>query len=214
MGEILLIRHGQANSGATSEAEYDRLSPLGHSQAGWLGAWLAEHEAPFDRVLSGTMRRHRETAEGIGHPERTEDPRLNELDYFALVRDIEITRGLPPPGPDDWADHARETFNAWAAAEIAGSEPFDHFEDRVRSVLAEAATPGRRVLCITSGGVIAMALRLALGLDPTRLAQILLPIWNTSLHRFRVRPDGMFLSAFNAIPHLDPPERQTARTWI
>ena len=39
MTEVILIRHGQANSGARSEADYDRLSPLGRQQA----AWLADH---------------------------------------------------------------------------------------------------------------------------------------------------------------------------
>ena len=37
MGEIVLIRHGQANSHATTEEDYDRLSPLGHDQARWVG---------------------------------------------------------------------------------------------------------------------------------------------------------------------------------
>jgi phosphohistidine phosphatase SixA len=63
MGELVLIRHGQANSAANDEAGYDRLSELGHQQARWLGDWLRAHEAPFDRVLMGSLRRHRETAE-------------------------------------------------------------------------------------------------------------------------------------------------------
>ena len=37
MGELTLIRHGQANSGATTEEDYDRLSDLGHTQARLLG---------------------------------------------------------------------------------------------------------------------------------------------------------------------------------
>jgi phosphohistidine phosphatase SixA len=63
MGELVLIRHGQANSAANDEDGYDRLSDLGHQQARWLGDWLRAHEAPFDRVLMGSLRRHRETAE-------------------------------------------------------------------------------------------------------------------------------------------------------
>lgn len=214
MGEIVMVRHGQANSGANSEEEYDRLSELGHRQAGWLGEWLEGHDPGFDLVLSGTMRRHRETAAGMGLTPSREDKRLNELDYFALARDIEITHGLAPPGPQDFAEHVPQTFAAWHDAEITGAEPFAEFEGRVRDVLAEAAEPGRRVICVTSGGVIAMALRLALGLDAQRLAQVLLPIYNSSLHRFRVLDSGTFLASFNAIPHLDPPERESARTWL
>lgn len=214
MGEIVMVRHGQANSGATSEADYDRLSPLGHQQSAWLGDWLRGHEAPFDRSITGTLRRHRETAAGMGLTAPEEDARLNELDYFALARDIEVTRGLAPPKGDTWADHMHETFVAWHAAEIAGTEPYSHFAGRVREVLAAAAQPGVRVLCITSGGVIAMAFCHALGLSADRLAQVVLPIGNSSITRFRVRPEGTHLAAFNAAPHLDAPERQAARTWL
>ncbi|WP_342743716.1 histidine phosphatase family protein [Salibaculum halophilum] len=215
MGEIVMVRHGQANTGATSEADYDRLSPLGHQQAAWLGAWMRGHDPAFDQVLSGTMRRHRETAQAMGVTADRTDARLNELDYFALARDIEITHGLAQPASEqDFASHIPQTFKAWHAAEITGAEPFAAFEARIRTVLDEAAAPGRRVLCITSGGVIAMALRLALDLDPERLAQVLLPIYNSSVHRFRVLESGTFLSSFNAIPHLDPPERADSRSWI
>jgi len=215
MGEIVMVRHGQANTGATSEAEYDRLSHLGHQQAEWLGDWMRLHESPFDHVLTGTMRRHRETARGMGVAADHRDERLNELDYFALARDIEITHGLAQPASEqDFAAHIPQTFKAWHAAEITGAEPFAGFEARIRTVLDEAAEPGRRVLCVTSGGVIAMALRLALDLDPERLAQVLLPIYNSSIHRFRVLDTGTFLSSFNAIPHLDPPDRRDSRSWI
>ena len=215
MGQLILVRHGQANTGATSEEEYDRLSDLGHQQAQWLGEWMQAHELPMDLVYRGTMRRHRETAEGMGFADAKADARLNELDYFALARDMEITHGLAVPASEqDFAHHIEQTFTAWQAQEVGGSEPFADFEARVKTVLEEAATPGRRVLCVTSGGVIAMSMRLALGLDTARLSHVLLPIFNTSVHRFRVLEDGTFLSGFNAIPHLETPEREAQRTWI
>ncbi|MEJ6392575.1 histidine phosphatase family protein [Gymnodinialimonas sp. 2305UL16-5] len=215
MGELILVRHGQANSGAQTEEEYDRLSALGHTQAGWLGEWFRANEADFDVTYSGTMRRHRETASGMGLNGVTEDARLNELDYFALARDIEITHGVPQPASEqDFAHHVPQTFRAWHAQEINGSEAFAAFEARIATVLAEAATPGRRVVCVTSGGVIAMSMRIALGLDADRLAQVLLPIYNSSIHRFRVVPEGTFLTSFNAIPHLQASDRETCRTWV
>lgn len=215
MGELILVRHGQANSGARTEEDYDRLSALGHRQAGWLGDWFAQHEAPADLVLRGTMRRHRETVDGLGTAGAQADARLNELDYFALARDMEITHGIPIPATQqDFADHIPQTLKAWHAREIAGTEPFAEFEARIATVLAEAAVPGRRVMCVTSGGVIAMSLRIALGLDMDRLAQVLLPIFNSSVHRFRVVPGGTFLTSFNAVPHLEGPDRVGARTWV
>jgi len=215
MGEILLVRHGQANSGATTEEEYDRLSDLGRQQAAWLGDWFRSHEEPFDLVLSGTMRRHIQTGEAMSFVPDRRDARLNELDYFALARDLEIAHGVPQPmTQQDFAAHVPQTYVAWHRAEIAGAEPFAAFEARVKAILDEAAAPGRRVMCLTSAGVIAMAMRIALGLDAERLAHVLLPIENSSVHRFRVLETGTFLACFNAIPHLETADRASARTYV
>lgn len=212
MGEIILVRHGQANSQATDEASYDRLSDLGHIQAQWLGDYLKDHEGSFDKVISGSLRRHRETAAGMGFLEPVIDPRLNEMDYFNLGQALEDVHGVPFPGPDEFAGHVPQVLEAWHRAEIMGVETFASFENRVTSVLKEAALPGVRVLCVTSGGVIGMIMRHLLDLDPTRMAHVLLPIMNTSLHRVRVIPQGPILASFNAIPHLDDPDRLHART--
>lgn len=211
MGQITLVRHGQANSHATTEADYDRLSDLGHRQASWLGDWLREHEVQFDHVVSGTMRRHRETVAGLGLT-ADEDARLNEIDYYQLSDDLHRVKGEPLPTGDTFATHMPKVFAAWQAAEIAGAEPYHAFEDRVRALLADAAQPGRHVLCVTSGGVIGMVIRHILDLDIQKMSHIMLPIWNTSLHRLHVRDEGTFLAGFNAIPHLDPIERADART--
>ncbi len=212
MGEIILVRHGQANSAAQDEAGYDRLSELGRDQARWLGEWLAGQETRFDRVLSGSLLRHRQTAAAMGHPDPEIDPRLNEMDYFNLGAALEARNGVPMPGPDDFALHAPQVMEAWHRAEIQGNESFTEFETRVTSVFSEAAVEGRRVLCITSGGVIGMCVRHLLGLDPTRMAQVLLPIMNSSIHRISVQPHGIYLAGFNSVPHLEHPDRAFART--
>lgn len=213
MGEIVMVRHGQANSSATTEAEYDRLSPLGHRQAMWLGDWLRAHEAPFDRIVTGTLRRHRETAAGLGVA-AAEDARLNEIDYFALTDEMARDHGLPRPGPDDWHGHFSATFAAWRDLRITGAEPFAAYESRVGAILAEAAAPGRRVLCVTSGGIIGMAVRLALGLPAEKLPEVLLPVGHTSVTRLRVRPEGLHLFSYNAYPHFEREDRMPSRTWF
>ncbi|HEV8033544.1 histidine phosphatase family protein [Yoonia sp.] len=212
MGEIILVRHGQANSAATDEESYDRLSPLGHQQANWLGEYLSERESTFDKVISGSLRRHQETAAGIGYHSPLIDPRLNEMDYFNLGQALEDVHGVPFPGPAEFAAHVPQVMEAWHNAEIMGNETFASFESRVTSVLQEAAKPGVRVLCITSGGVIGMIMRHLLDLNPTRMAHVLLPIMNSSLHRIHVIPQGPILASFNAIPHLDRDDRLHART--
>lgn len=212
MGEIILVRHGQANSAATDEESYDKLSDLGHQQAQWLGEHFRALSMTFDLVLSGTLIRHQETATGMGVTPDRLDARLNELDYFNLSDALEAARGVPRPNGDGFAEHMPLVMQAWYAAEIQGQESFAAFEARIRDVLREAEQPGKRVLCVTSGGVIGMALRLILDLDPTRMAHILLPIFNTSIHRIAVRPQGAMLAGFNATPHLDAPDRVHART--
>lgn len=215
MGELYLIRHGQANSGATTEEDYDRLSTLGHTQAALLGDWMRAYEDPFDLVLSGTMRRHRETASGMGYTPALFDERLNEMAYIALARDMAVNHGVTPPkNSEDFAVHMPQTLAAWEQATIDGEEPFADFETRIHAALAEAAKPGKRVLCVTSGGVISMVMRGALGLSTSQMAHVLLPIYNSSLHKFRIRPEGTFLTAFNAIPHLDPPDLADHRTHL
>jgi len=208
MGTITLIRHGQANSAATDEAGYDRLSALGHRQSAWLGNWMREQGEEFDLVLSGGQRRHRETAAGMGHADPQIDKRLNELDYFNLGQALFDRHGVPFPDPSGFAEHVPMVMEAWHRAEIEGHESFASFETRVTAVLALAAQPGRQVLCVTSGGVIGMILRGILGLDPRRMAHILLPIRNTSIHRLHVLPTGTILAGFNATPHLDRADRK------
>jgi len=213
MGELYLVRHGQANSYAKTEADYDKLSTLGHAQARLLGDWMRAHEAPFDHVIAGAMRRHLETAKGMGYVPDVTDARLNEMEYFALVRDMLTEHGMhPPSSPEDFAVHLPRLLTAWEQATINGSEPFSTFEDRIMAAVAEATKPGRRVLCVTSGGVISMIMRRALGLNTDQMAHILLPIYNSSLHKFRIRPEGTFLTAFNLVPHLDPPHLADHRT--
>jgi len=214
LGELVLVRHGQANSAANDEDGYDRLSDLGHRQAAWLGDWLRTHDGGFDRVLTGTLRRHRETAAAMGvlGAPLEEDARLNELDYFNLSRAHAERNGLAPGTPEDFVSHIRDVMEAWHRAEIQGNESYAAFESRVAEMLTLAATPGRRVLCVTSGGVIGMMVRHLLDLDPGRMAHLLVPIRNCSIHRVAVLPQGTILSGFNATPHLDTPDRLHART--
>lgn len=214
MGDIVLVRHGQANTHATTEEDYDRLSKLGHQQAEWLGEWMRAHDYAFDHVLSGTLRRHRETAAGM-QVKPDEDARLNEIEYYTLSHSMLAIKGEPLPQHDTYPDHMPKVFAAWAAAEIEGAETYENFETRVAELLREAAQPGRRVLCVTSGGVIAMILRQLLDLHLNKMADVMLPIWNSSVHRLHVGPDARpVLAGFNAIPHLEQPNRAHARTYV
>lgn len=213
MGEITLVRHGQANSAATTEVEYDRLSDLGHEQAAWLGRWMREHDRPYDVVLSGTLRRQRETVAGMGYADAGTDDRLNEIAYYDLTHEMKTVHGRNRAGPDDFVTHFPATLTAWRKGEIGGAEYYDDFRARVRDVMAMAAQPGRRVLCVSSGGIIAQAISDVLGLDIPQMARVALPILNTSIHRIQVTDHGPLLTCYNSAPHLDTAARADQRTF-
>lgn len=212
MGEIILVRHGQANSAADNEADYDRLSDLGRQQARWLGAWMSDHGWRFDHVLSGTLNRQRDTASEMGYAP-DQDARLNELDYYNLSSLAKTKLGLALPGPDEFVNHMPRIMEAWRQAEIQGDESYVSFTTRIGEIVAEAAEPGRRVLCVTSGGVIAMVLHQLLELDLKHFGNLTFPIFNTSVHRLTVMADRTILAGFNATPHLELPDRAHARTY-
>jgi broad specificity phosphatase PhoE len=217
MTEIVLVRHGQASFGAE---DYDKLSPLGHQQAEWLGGYFSTHGLEFDRVLRGALRRHRETAEGIARahelPEVVEDERFDEFHYFGLERDYIAATGADAPSDrDTFLSIFPEVFIRWERGEIdGGTETFAAFSARVNEALNDAVEAGGRTLIVTSGGVIGVALGRVLGLSPQATADVLLNIHNASVHRLEWEAGKLRLSLFNASPHLDPIDRVHARTYV
>lgn len=216
MSHITLIRHGQANTTARDEASYDALSDLGHQQAAWLGEHLRDSGSHYTRVYCGTLTRHIETATAMGCTNVIQDPRLNEMEYFNLAAAMRDQHGLPVPEErEGFIDHLPKVFAAWAADEIAAPyENWASFETRTKEVLGEIAEGEGPALVVTSGGLISMVMRQAMGLDTAAMARTALAIMNTSMHR--LFPIGGHLSPvlFNAVPHLDTPERQFAQTHL
>lgn len=186
MTEIILVRHGQANSGATDEASYDRLSDLGHRQAAWLGTWLTDTEPHFDRVITGTLTRQRQTASAMGYPSTQQDVRLNELTYFNLAHAMQAQHGIPAPDTaQEFARYLPDVITHWA-------------EDRLVDVPE------------TFG----MVMQHVLGLETRAMANMMLRIQNSSVHRLRYVHGALMLDTFNATPHLDAADRAHARTFI
>ncbi|MGZ2259492.1 histidine phosphatase family protein [Roseobacter sp. A03A-229] len=217
MSHITLIRHGQANSGAQDEASYDKLSTLGHQQSAWLGAHLRERGQHHARLYTGTLKRHVETAASMETGlEPIRDARLNELEYLTLARALEREHAIPFPTDNaSFTTHLPLVFQYWQDDKIDGApERFAEFEARVRAALTEIAEGDGPALVVTSGGLISMAMRQVLRLDITAMAQMALAIYNTSQHR--LFPIGGTLSPtmFNAIPHLEDPDRHYAQTHV
>ncbi|NVO56226.1 histidine phosphatase family protein [Rhodobacteraceae bacterium B1Z28] len=216
MSHITLVRHGQANTAARDEENYDKLSALGHQQARWLGAHLRDTHAHHPRVYCGTLVRHVETAASMGLPEPIQDARLNEIEYFNIAKLFEEQHGeVVPTDREGFVEHLPKTFAAWAGGEIRNTpETFAAFETRVSDALHDIGTEGGPAIVVTSGGLISMVVRQAMGLDIPSMARVALAIMNTSMHR--LHPIGPQLSPvlFNAVPHLEAPDRQFAQTHL
>lgn len=215
MFHITLVRHGQANTQARDEVEYDRLSALGHQQSGWLGEYLRDSGHDHPRFYTGAMQRHLETAVSMAlAADSVADPRLNELEYFTLSRLMQEQHDLPlPTAREDFIAHLPQVFTAWHDGIIEGApETFAAFESRVREALDDIAAGNGPALVVTSGGVIAIAMRLMMDLNIATTARLALSIMNTSMHR--LLPIGAVLSPvlFNSVPHLGLPDRHFART--
>ena len=221
MSHITLIRHGQANGAAKTEGDYDRLSDLGHQQAGWLGAHLKATHQHHTRLYTGTLRRHIETADGMETGlDPVRDPRLNELEYFTMAQALEAEHGIKAPeDPSDFVQHFPQVLSHWQDDKIEGApERFSQFEARITEALQDIAAGAGPALVVTSGGLIAMTMRVHLQLDVNAMARIALAIYNTSQHRlFPIGgPEHGTWSPvmFNAIPHLEAPDRHYAQTHV
>ncbi len=215
MSRLVLVRHAQASFGTE---DYDRLSVLGHQQSHWLAEYFRSHDLQFDRVVRGSLRRHRETAEALvnlgvcGDP--MEDARLNELDYDVLEHDYRAATGEgPADSREDFLHKFPQVFEGWAEGRYGGDhESFEAFEARIHGVMDDVGNG--TTLVVTSGGVIGTILRRVMGLDARMAANLLLMIHNASVHEI-VREGGIWRpSKFNATPHFDAGERAHARTYI
>ncbi|MEW9796604.1 histidine phosphatase family protein [Alteromonas sp. CYL-A6] len=223
MTEFYLVRHGQASFG---KANYDALSELGHRQAAFLGEYFSQRQLAFDRLFAGNLVRHSETVAGIrsachGLPDDEILPSLNEFEFMAVVD--AYLQANPDAKPESTASAQvyyrilKQAMLAWSRNELDERqlpETWLQFEQRVGDALSDIiATQARRVLVVSSGGVIAMMLRHILGYDASRVINVNLQIKNASFSQCLATRSGLYMSSFNNIPHLDLPERQHAITY-
>ena len=96
MGRLILARHGQASF---LSDDYDQLSPLGLHQAYRLGQFWAARNTHFDRVITGPLKRQRDTAAEVARAFEQASaalPKPEVMDAFAEYDGDAIMRlGLP-----------------------------------------------------------------------------------------------------------------------
>jgi broad specificity phosphatase PhoE len=239
VGTLTLVRHGQASYGA---ADYDRLSERGIEQARALGRrWAANRFAP-DAIYAGPMRRQIDTAtlaveaaRDAGHtlPAPTVLDELAEYPAFELlgrfmpqfVQEHPELRSLLD-GTATAADrHALMdrgfwlVIDAWTRDQLdcGDIETFGAFVERVgramTRMIAGHAGGGARVVGVTSGGPIGIALKRTLGPDAMATVNHWRLVRNASVTELlwrSARPEQLSLLGFNHIDHL-PAELHTFR---
>lgn len=214
-GTLHLVRHAQASFGA---ADYDQLSELGQRQALRLGQYWRERGQRFDAVIMGTLKRHRQTWEGIAAGLGLADveplawPGLNEYHSQALIAAL-YPDTLPKPNtPALYREHfrrLREGLNAWmqGRTQPLGMPSYAEFSAGVAGALDQVREkhPGGRVLLVSSGGPISTAVGQVLETSAAATVELNLRTRNTGVTEFAYTPKRHALVSFNALPHLDGP---------
>ena len=217
VAELYLVRHAQASF---HSADYDCLSALGERQSRWLGEYFVSRGIRFDVLITGTLRRHRQTLAGIlegmdldAAGDAIELPGLDEYDFRALVAafaaahpdDVRVVawRAEPAAKPAFYR-LLKLAMLAWAAGELPGPLP---------ETWADFLQRGARLLAISSGGAMSALLGARLGLSPAHIADLNMQIRNTSVSHFHLNRERFLLSSWNAVPHLERAGREDAITY-
>lgn len=221
MRTVHLVRHAQASFGAD---DYDRLSPRGTEQARVLGRSMSARGIRPDRVVSGDMRRHGETADlclaemPLAVPQQCVEPVWNEYDHTAMlvawrpawrdraVMQEELARADDMPRAFQRA--FAEAMARWISGEHDGdySESWAGFRARATAALAQVLdglADGQTALVFTSGGPIAAIAGSLLGIDARRIAQLGWALGNAGVSRVVSSGGSPRLLTLNECAHFD-----------
>lgn len=235
MGQIYLVRHGQASFGS---ANYDQLSELGMLQSRQLGAWLGVCNLGFQHVVTGGMQRHRQTASACieellaGRQSRLTwqiDPGFDEFDHHEVMirhrpefADREVLKRFLAAGPAGLQDFQR-LFEAgilrWMSGEFDAEYGQSWAAFRQRCVaalerLANGAARSENTLVFTSGGSIAAICQHLMGLENRHALALTASLVNSAVTKLLCQPGRISLSYLNNFAHLerlDAPQNITYR---
>ena len=200
MGQIVLVRHGQASYGA---ADYDVLSPLGERQAAVTGMALADLRP--DVVLHGAMQRQRRTAEVLveaaGWPVVPAlDGDWDEMDHLAVL-DAQPRHFEGEPDERQFQAWFERATARWLSGEHDGDyrESWTVFGDRVLGALDRVGDG--TTLVVTSGGPVAVVVSSLLE-SPAAYSRLAPVTVNAAFTRIVTGSRGRTLVSFNEHAHL------------
>jgi len=229
---ILLVRHGQASFG---KADYDLLSDVGERQSRVLGRSLTARGIEPDLLVTGAMKRHRQTLDHAMDAARWSAPvnldeGWNEFDHEHVIEVLkphykshllmkaDLVRTLKPR--EAFQAMFEEATRRWASGEFDDEyeESFRAFSSRVADALSRTASalePKQTAVVFTSGGPIA-AIAAAI-LSPSDQPEVNIAaaeLWgrlnittiNTGVTKLVVGGRGQTLVSMNDHSHLESAE--------
>lgn len=198
---IYLMRHGKASPEAD---DYDELSGTGYEQARLLGAELKRRELRVGPVVTGSLRRQRQTAgaalaEAGPAGEPTVDPRWDEYDHLRLL-------AQNPRESGTLQERLDASLSAWTATGETGPGTWNHFRDGVMAGLTDVVSrveKGQTALVFTSAGVIATVCSLLLDTSAAGFLALNRIVVNGSMTKLLHGRSGTQLVSFNDHAHLE-----------
>lgn len=211
MAQIYLVRHGQASFGSQN---YDQLSAIGKEQAAALGTWWAARDMKIARVVTGSMQRHRETAEACiaalhGVPidqfpalEWQSDAGFNEYHHHeVLARHVPafddpsaVKRFLldTPNGKQRFQAIFSEAIARWVSGQFDAeyTETWQDFRSRCINSLEqqiEQTEANQNIVIFTSGGTISVLCQLLFGFSDEKFTELHWSLVNAGVTRLQVQ---------------------------
>ncbi|TNC82959.1 MAG: histidine phosphatase [Oleiphilus sp.] len=221
MSNLLLVRHGQASFG---HQNYDQLSELGRRQSRWLGEYLRDTELAPELILRGDLERHKQTAEmlqeGLGQSVETiELPLWNEFDFKAIAYAYLAEHPDKAPQSNDTRTFfalLKQALLSWSDGTLKHETPesWQAFDHRISKALDETCqhTDLSRVLVVSSGGAISMAIGKILQLSASSVIDLNLQTRNTGLSEVFFNTRHRYLTSFNHLPHMNRADRLASVT--
>jgi broad specificity phosphatase PhoE len=227
MGQIYLVRHGQASFGT---ANYDQLSPTGVEQSRILGTWFAECGLHFDHVVTGDLQRHRQTAQAClealapgGKPSQVVDAGFNEYNHdeitlrhrpeFADPQEIKNFLARHENGKKAFQKVFEDAMARWMGGQHDGEygESWPVFRRRCVAALSKLVDAGgsKRIVVFTSGGTISTLTQHVLGMTDAQVFQLNWAMVNSAVTRLMFQsgtdgnPSRVSLSYLNNYAHLE-----------
>jgi broad specificity phosphatase PhoE len=211
MGILYLVRHGQASLG---RADYDQLSELGCKQARLVGERLAQADVNMARIVSGSLRRQRETAIeavaplGLDTMQIVTDQRLDEYDHVSVLAGhpsaASFESAVDPDSRRALQSALDIALQRWVTGAGSYAESHDDFVWRVHDVLTHLTAKRGATVAITSGGVIAVTCARMLGLPIDQWTDLVRVLVNTGITKIVSGRSGASLVSFNDHAHLEP----------